>query len=102
MARKAAKRLMDRLRKTDLSVDDLALAIRSYLNDRFKLSMASLTTDEAQAVLTSNGISVHSARKFGIIFSRIEKAVYTGGLQKSDDIREEMLHLIQEIEKEIP
>ena len=85
-----------------MNVDELIFAIRTYVNDRFDLSMVTLSADESMTVLISNAVSFDTATRFKAAYSRVEEAVYTGGSQKNENIHKEILDLVNEIEKEIP
>ena len=100
-SKKAAKNLIHQCRQKNISSNQNALLIRDYLNNRFALSLGSLTPQEAAPILLTNGVSPATAQKLRDILQNIEDLVYTG---KKDDPRgkgEDLPGLIRQIEKEI-
>lgn len=100
-SRKAAKNFIRQYRHGRLSSNDLALSIRDYLNNRFSLSMGSLTPNEAKDILQSRGVSPATALKLQSILRSIEDAVFTGENHISQDIGKDLPQLVGQIEKEI-
>ena len=100
-AKKAAKTFARRYRQGGLSAGSLSDAIRQYLNERFGLSLGSLTPDEAAQILKSNGVSPDTAKELQALLESIESAVYTGREQDSVDIGRDIPRLIKKIEEEI-
>ncbi|MBE9582452.1 MAG: protein BatD [Proteobacteria bacterium] len=100
-AKKAARRLTRRCRQEGLSSNDLVLAVRDYLNERFGLTPGSLTPDEAAQILKSKGVRLDTAQKLQAILQGLEDAVYTGKGNESCDIGEDIPGLINRIEKEV-
>ena len=81
--------------------NNLISSIRDYLNDRFGLSLGSLTADEAAEILKSHGVSLDTAQKLKDIFQGLEDVVYTGQGHGVCDMGEGIPKLIKQIEKEI-
>ena len=100
-ARKAAKTFTKQWRRGRLSAGPMAEAIRQYLNERFNLSLGSLTPKEAAQILKSNGVSPDTAKELQAVLHRIENAVYTGRGQDSCEVGGDIPRLIKQIEKEI-
>lgn len=100
-AKKAAKKFIKKCRQDGLSSSDLALSFRTYLNERFNLSLGSLTSKEAAEILKSEGADLDTARKILAILKRLEDAVYTGRGQKACALGEDASQLVRQIEKEI-
>ena len=100
-ARGAARELIRKCHRERLSFSDMALSVRTYLNDRFGLSLGSLTPDEAAEILESNGVSHDLAQELHSVFQGIEDAIYTGRAQEACPMREDISRLVQQIEKEI-
>ncbi|MBW1670981.1 MAG: protein BatD [Deltaproteobacteria bacterium] len=100
-AKKAAKKFIKKCRQDGLSSNDLALCFRNYLNERFGLSLGSLTSEEAAEILKSEGVSLDTAQKIQAILKGLEDAVYTGKGQNACELREEASQLVRQIEKEI-
>jgi len=100
-AKKAANTIVRKCRHGQVRPSDLALHIRDYLNDRFGLSLGSLTPGEGAEILKSNGVSLNTAEKLRAVLERLEDAVYTGKGHEACDIGENIPKLIKQIEKEI-
>jgi len=100
-ARKAAKALTQQCRKGELSSNDLTSSIRRYLNERFDLSLGSLTPDEAADIVVSKGVSAATAERLRTALQELEDAIYTGKGQETCDMGGDIPKLIKQIEKEI-
>lgn len=100
-ARKAAKSLARHCRKGGLSSSALISLIRDYLNDRFGLSLGSLTSQEAAEILISAGVSSETAETLRNLLQKLEDAVYTGKGDRSSDICVEIPGLIRRCEREM-
>ena len=100
-AKKAAKKFVRKCRQDGLSSNDLALCFRDYLNERFGLSLGSLTSEEAAEILKSEGVSLDTAHKIQAILKGLEDAVYTGKGQNACEVREDASQVVRQIEKEI-
>ena len=100
-AKKAAKKFIRKCRQDGLSSNDLALSFRDYLNERFGLSLGSLTSEEAAEILKSEGADLDTARKILAILKGLENAVYTGKGQKACALGKDASQLVRQIEKEI-
>lgn len=100
-ARKAAKRFSKQCSRPGLGSGDLTLFTRDYLNDRFGLSLGSLTPDEAADILKSRGVSPDTSGKLRAMLQKLEDAVYTGKGQETCAIGQDISRLVTQIEKEI-
>ncbi len=100
-ARKAAKALTQQCRKGKLSSNDLTSSIRRYLNERFDLSLGSLTPDEAVDIVLSRGVKATTAERLRTALQELEDAIYTGKGQETCDMGGDIPKLIKQIEKEI-
>jgi hypothetical protein len=100
-AKKAAKTLAQQCRKGKISSNDLIASIRQYLNERFDLSLGTLTSDEAADILLSRGVSAPTVAKLKAVLKAVEDAVYTGKGQEACVRGEDLPKLIRQIEKEI-
>jgi hypothetical protein len=100
-ARKAAKTLIQQCRKGEFSSNDLTSSIRRYLNERFDLSLGSLTPDEAADIVGSRGVSATTAERLRTALQELEDAIYTGKGQEPCDMGGDIPKLIKQIEKEI-
>jgi len=100
-ARRAAKILIQECHKEELSSNHLTSAIRRYLNERFNLSLGSLTPDEAADILGSRGVSGKTSERLRRTLQELEDAIYTGKGQELCDMGGDIPELIKQIEKEI-
>jgi hypothetical protein len=101
-ARRAAKNLIRACRRyRGTEVEGLGLAIRDYFNDRFGLTLASLTPDDAAGILISKGVTSETADKIRSVLQQVENAIYTGVGQGPGGIGGEITGLIREIEREM-
>ncbi|MEA3385752.1 MAG: BatD family protein [Thermodesulfobacteriota bacterium] len=100
-AKKAAKKFIRKCHQDKLSSSDLALFFRDYLNERFGLSLGSLTSGEAAEILKSEGADLDTARKIQAILKNLENAVYTGKGQNACALGKDASQLVRQIEKEI-
>ena len=100
-AKKAAKNLIRQCRQGREDANSLGLCIRDYFNDRFGLTLASLTTEDAADVLASKGVGPGTAQKLRAILIELENTVYTGRTRTADRMNDEIPKLIKEIEREI-
>jgi hypothetical protein len=100
-AKKAAKDFVRQCRQDDLSSNDLISYITNYFNDRFGLSLGSLTPDEAAGIMESKGVSPGTTGKVRRVIQELEDIVYTGKGAQSCKIVEDIPKLIRQVEKEI-
>jgi hypothetical protein len=100
-AKKASKNFISKCHKSDLNSSNLILYFRDYFNDRFNLSLGSLTSEEAVEILKSKGISLATIQKLHTVLKRLENDVFTGEGQKACMLKEEPCQIISQIEKEI-
>ena len=64
---------------------------RDYLNDRFQLSLGSLTAAEAEKVLLQKGISEETAERTRLLMQHFENVIYTGSKEPPADAVDEIL-----------
>lgn len=101
-AKKAAKVLVKRCYDGgSLPANDFSLAVRDYFNNRFGLSLGSLTPEEAVELLTSKGVGTDTANRLKNVLQKMDRAVYTGKGSDHCDVGEDMSAIITAIEKEI-
>jgi BatD DUF11 like domain len=100
-AKKAAKDFIRQCRRDDLGSNDLISFITGYFNDRFGLSLGSLTPNEAAGILESNNVSPETTGKMKNVIQILEDAVYTGKGHDSCEIGQDIPKLIKQMEKEI-
>jgi hypothetical protein len=100
-AKRAAKKLVRQCRQAGLSSNDLALSIRNYLNERFGLSVGTLTPDEAAEILESRGVSIETAKELRKLIGKLEDAVYTGKGDEASEMGKQIPKLVKQIKREI-
>jgi hypothetical protein len=100
-ARRAAGAFARRCKHGKPDAASLMDGLRAYLNDRFKLTMGSLTPADAHRVLTSHGVKEDTARRFSEAVTRLEDAVYTGKAGEACPFAGDFPELIGRIEKEL-
>jgi hypothetical protein len=100
-AKKAAKDFIRQCRQGDINSNDLISFITVYFNDRFGLSLGSLTPDEAAGILESKGVSPETTGKVRNVMQALEDVVYTGKGAQPCKIGEDLPKLIRQVEKEI-
>jgi hypothetical protein len=99
-AKKAAGVFIKKCRQGGHSSSDLISCIREYLNERFVLSLGSVTPDEAAEILRSMGATPDTAQELREIFQRLEDAVYTGKGHEPFDMGGDIPKLLKKIERE--
>jgi hypothetical protein len=100
--KKAASLLISRCRHGDVSARELIEAVRGYVNDRFGLSLGSLTSQEALDILRSRGVSPEPAEGFARIVQKLEDQTYSGRADDASKIKEGIPELIRGIERDLP
>ncbi len=100
-AKKAAGIYIKQCRQGKIDSRELTLLTKDYLNNRFNMSLGSLTPDEAADILTSKGVSPDTAKKLYDILKKLDDTVYTGKGYETCDAGKDMPELIKQIEKEI-
>ena len=100
-AKRAAKGFIRQCRQSNLSFNDLISLITDYFNNRFGLSLGSLTTEEAVEIMESKGVSSETTGKVKAVIQTLEDAVYTGKGYDSCKTGQDIPELIRQMEKEI-
>jgi hypothetical protein len=101
-AKRAARRLTRECRHgggTD--PERLSRIVRDYVNDRFGLDLASLTSEDAAGILTSQGVREETAGRLRDAMQGVEDAIYAGKGQAAHGIGQEIPEIVREIEREI-
>jgi hypothetical protein len=100
-AKAAAKHLSKTCRKETLSAGECMTALRDYLNQRLGLSLGTLTSDEAAAILATKGVSSETIERFRKQIRSLEDAVYTGRTEAPDDVQSTLPGIVNAVEKEL-
>ena len=99
-SKNAFRTLSKRCRQDIAGCSDLIDAFREYLNNRFNLSIGTLTPDETEKLLQAKGAAVDTTQKIGTFIQRLENAVYAGDDTKPTNAATELLGLVKRLEKE--
>ena len=78
-AKKAARIFQRECRRGEMDADRMIIAVRDYINDRFQLSVGSLTPAEVPALLVEKGVQPHTAESLRNVLAELEGRIYTGG-----------------------
>ncbi len=100
-SRNAYRLLQKRCRRLPPGDTDLIDAFTEYLNDRFGLSIAVLTADDAMRALREQGVGADTAERIRVIIQRLEQAVYAGEDPGDADAAGDLVKLVERVEKEI-
>ena len=100
-ARKASKRLLLECCDTEINSSRTVDAWKNYLNDRFGLSLGSLTAQEAFDILTDKGVCRSTSQKVFELIQSLEDAVYSGKGNETCGLGNEIRELVKQVEKEI-
>jgi hypothetical protein len=101
-ARRAARHLVRQCRQCgDEDVKSLSTAVREYVNNRFGLNLASLTSEDAIGILTSKGVSPETAGRLRDALHTMEDAIYAGKGRTPARIGDTIPTIVREIEREI-
>ena len=92
---------MKRCRKVGGDSIDLLDAFKEYLNDKFSLSIGTLTSSDAGRLLEKHNVNTGTAGKIRQIIETIESAVYAGNNVKDSNVADDLLKLVKTLEKEI-
>jgi hypothetical protein len=98
-ARKAARRIIGKC-GGPLSADALSSALRDYVNERFGLSLGTLTAREVETALAARGVGRETVERVIRLLKALEDIVYTGRAEAPCPLTEDVPGLIRRIEKE--
>jgi hypothetical protein len=99
--KRAGKVFMGQCRKKEIRSADLAEAAKSYLNDRFGLTLGAVTPDESSEILVSRGADRATAEKFRSHIQRLEEDIYAGRGDDAYTIGPDLYHVVKRIEREV-
>jgi len=100
-ARKAARAFARQCREGKPNAGQMISVVRMYLNDRFGMTLGSLTPGEAADILQSAGVTKDTAAALASRLRELEDRVYTGRGEDACRPGEDMSDLIRQIEWEI-
>ncbi len=100
-ARKAAGVFLKACRHEEKDANGMMTAIRDYINDRFQLSLGSVTPADVPGLLTAKGVREHTALRLQEVLAQLEGRIYTGRESECGPVHQDILEIIKQIEKEI-
>ncbi len=100
-ARKAAHVFLKECRRDHKDANGMMTAVRDYMNDRFQLSLGSLTPAHVPELLMEKGVHPDTADKLRKVLEELEGRIYTGGEATCDSASRDILGIIKQIEKEL-
>lgn len=100
-ARKAAGAFFKVCRERALPAEGLAEAVRDYLNERFALTLGTLTPNEAFEILRSRGVHLETAQYLKNALRQLEDTIYTGKGSDPCPMGEDVNRIVRKIEKEL-
>ena len=98
-SKSAFRRLSKRSRQNNFGCADLIDAFRDYLNDKYNLSIGTLTPDDVEHVLRSKGIATDRIINICALLQRLENAVYARDNTQPMNATSELLRLVKSLEK---
>ncbi|MCG6880462.1 MAG: BatD family protein [Deltaproteobacteria bacterium] len=100
-ARKAAQNFMKECRREKKDANGMMIAIRDYINDRFQLSIGSLTPADVPMLLVERGVDPHTADRLRNVLEELEGRIYTGGEATCGAATQAIGEIIKQMEKEL-
>lgn len=98
--KKARKNFLKRVQSSNTTADEFLLAVRDYLNDRFGLTLGSVTSDETACILASHNVTEQTIKRFHALLQRVENEIYTGRGAKVFHTDENIPELMRRVERE--
>jgi len=100
--RNAPKVLARKTRAPETGPVSLIDAFTEYLNDRFGISLGTVTVNDVELVLTRQGVRAETVAEVRSIVHRLEEAVYAGGEKTQDTpLARTLRDVVARIEKDI-
>jgi hypothetical protein len=100
-ARKAAYVFQKECRRGEKDANGMMTAVRDYINDRFELTLGSLTPADVPKLLVEKGVSRDTAKRLSNVLEDLEGRIYAGGDASCGSELESILEIIKRIEKEL-
>ncbi len=100
-ARKAVHVFLKECRRDHKDANGMMTAVRDYMNDRFQLSLGSLTPAHVPKLLMEKGVHPDTADRLRKVLEELEGRIYTGGEATCDSASRDILGIIKQIEKEL-
>lgn len=100
-AKKAAHVFQKECRGGEKDANGLMTAVRDYMNDRFQLSLGSLTPADVSKLLMEKGVHPDTASRLRDVLGDLEGRIYTGGEATCGSASLSIMEIIKKIEKEL-
>ena len=100
-ARKAAQNFMKECRREKKDANGMMIAVRDYINDRFQLSIGSLTPADVPMLLVERGVAPRTADRLRNVLEELEGRIYTGGEATCGSATQAIVEIIKQMEKEL-
>ena len=100
-ARKAAQNFMKECRRDKKDANGMMITVRNYINDRFQLSIGSLTPADVPMLLVERGVAPRTADKLRHVLEDLEGRIYTGGEATCGSATQAIQEIIKQMEKEL-
>ena len=100
-ARKATHVFLKECRRDDKDANGMMTAVRDYMNDRFQLSLGSLTPVDVPKLLMEKGVNPDTADRLRDALEELEGRIYTGGEATCGSASRDIPEIIKQIEKEL-
>jgi len=100
-ARKAAHVFLKECRRDHKDANGMMIAVRDYMNDRFQLSLGSLTPADVPKLLIEKGVHLETADRLRKVLEELEGRIYTGGEATCGSASRDIPGIIKQIEKEL-
>jgi hypothetical protein len=102
-SKNACRVLMRRLKREDLSSQEIHSAVIEYINNRFFLKGGVITPDEAAKILSEKGVSMETSRGLQENMKQLETVIFAGISKENSGlgIQNKLIHTVESIEKEV-
>ena len=100
-ARKAAHVFLKECRRDHKDANGMMTSVRDYMNDRFQLSLGSLTPADVPKLLMEKGVQPGTADRLRQVLEELEGNIYTGGEATCGSVSGDIPGIIRQIEKEL-
>lgn len=100
-ARKAVHVFLKECRRDHKDANGMMTAVRDYMNDRFQLSLGSLSPVDVPKLLMEKGVHPDTANRLRNVLEELEGRIYTGGEATCGSASGDIPGIIKQIEKEL-
>jgi hypothetical protein len=99
-AKGALKRFLKQCPSRDAAAETLLDACREYFNSRFRVTLGTLTPEEAAAILENHGVDGSSRDRCKSMLTELTGRIYTGQGDRPFDRYDELVSVIREIDRQ--